>query len=199
MQHLVIDGYLDGLSIANCNHATNLTLVSVMRTTGYSPGQVLLHWLSAGVILWALLSGFYVSVVDVLPQTKAWVGFVNVSLTALFIPVFAVRVYLVVIHSCVDDATNKTLMDHVACLMHKFIYLVTSVVLVTGVLMMDRAINVFDLILIPQPLEDPTWINRFFTVHIWSCVVLLILVALHISAVIKHEMCGRRILKRMTF
>ena len=170
-----------------------------MRRIGYSPGQVLLHWLSAGVILWALLSGFYVSVVDVLPQTKDWVGFVNVSVTALFIPVFVVRIYLVVIHSCADDATNKTLMDHVACLMHKFIYTVTSVVLVTGVLMMDRAINIFDLIFIPQPLEDPTWIDRFFTVHIWSCVVLLILVALHISAVIKHEMCGRRVLKRMTF
>jgi cytochrome b561 len=172
--------------------------VGVMTSNGYSRVQVVLHWLSAAVILWALLSGFYVSVVEVTPQTKDWVGFVNVSVTALFIPVFALRLYLVFM-SCADDARNKTLMDHVACLMHKAIYLVTGVVLITGVLMMDRDINVFNLFLVPQPLESPVWIDRFFAVHVWMCGLLLILVALHISAVIKHELCGRRVLKRMTF
>jgi len=89
--------------------------------------------------------------------------------------------------------------ERLASWMHKSIYLMTAVVLLTGILMMDRPINIFDLVLIPAPLNDLQWIDRFFVIHVWACVMLLVQVALHIAAVIKHEMCGRRILKKMVF
>ncbi|MNJ44116.1 hypothetical protein D3C77_391550 [compost metagenome] len=80
---------------------------------------------------------------------------------------------------------------------HWVIYLVISIVLITGVLMMDRPITVFDLFFIPQPLNDPYWIGLFFIVHIWSCAVLALLVAVHVAAVFRHEVVGHRVLKRM--
>lgn len=170
-----------------------------MKVIVYSKLQVVLHWVSAVVILWALLSGFYVSMVEVTPLTKCLVGFVNVSLTAMFIPVFVWRIYLAATKPKYRLPVNRTLMERLAHLMHLSIYLMTSLVLLTGILMMDRAINIFDLVLMPAPLDDPLWIDRFFTLHVWSCVALLVQVTLHIAAVIKHEICGRRILKKMAF
>jgi cytochrome b561 len=73
-----------------------------------------------------------------------------------------------------------------------------SIVLVTGVLMMDRPINVFGLVEIPQPLGNSFLIAQFTTVHVWACGVLSALIALHVGAVIVHEICGRRVLRRMS-
>lgn len=170
-----------------------------MKRVGYSRLQIALHWISAAVILWALLSGFFVSVIKVAPETKSIVGFINVSVTALFIPVFILRLYISVRGSHTSREVARPFMECLASWMHKSIYLMTAVVLLTGILMMDRPINIFDLVLIPAPLNDLQWIDRFFVIHVWACVMLLVQVALHIAAVIKHEMCGRRILKKMVF
>ncbi len=80
---------------------------------------------------------------------------------------------------------------------HKCMYLVTGVVLTSGVMMMDRAINVFDVLSIPAPLESAGLIAVFKKIHDVSCVVLAVLVVLHMGAVIRHEVSGHRILRRM--
>jgi len=36
----------------------------------YTWQQVILHWLSAAIIIWTTLSGFYVALFDVSPQLK---------------------------------------------------------------------------------------------------------------------------------
>ena len=64
-----------------------------MNTADYSTCQKLLHWVSAVIIVWALLSGSVVAIFAVPASVKAWVFFFNVSLTTLYIPVFVVRVY----------------------------------------------------------------------------------------------------------
>jgi cytochrome b561 len=71
-------------------------------------------------------------------------------------------------------------------------------VLLTGVLMMDRPINVFGVIEIVQPLSDPRLIALFVSFHTWTCVVLALLLAAHIGAVIVHEACRHRVLRRMS-
>lgn len=58
-----------------------------MNTSAYSTSQKLLHWVSAVIIVWALLSGFFVAVFSVPASVKAWVAFFNVSLTTVYIPV----------------------------------------------------------------------------------------------------------------
>ncbi|RON10750.1 hypothetical protein BK659_04355 [Pseudomonas brassicacearum] len=170
-----------------------------MKTLSYTRAQKFLHWLSAVIIIWALVSGFYVALFEVALPVKEWVAFINVSMTTAFLPFFVVRLYLSFRRSRSSARQCSTLAENVASFVHWLIYLVVSLVLVTGVLMMDRVINVFDLLFIPQPLQDPDWIQLFIKIHVWACVVLAALVALHMSAVIKHEVSGRRVLVNMWF
>ncbi|TCV69146.1 cytochrome b [Pseudomonas fluorescens] len=164
----------------------------------YSRRRVLLHWLSAVIILWALASGFYVAFNPVSASTQQWVGSFNVSLTTLFIPFFVWRTWLFV---CEREAhgTALSLNRRLALAVHALIYLVIGVVLVTGVLMMKSPISVFGLVRFPQPLADPTLIERANTIHALSCMVLSMLVALHLCAVLWHEFSGRRVVRRMSF
>src|SRR5438046_770558 len=126
-----------------------------MNKTDYSGRQKFLHWLSAVVILWALISGFYVSLFDVSLVDKEWVSFVNVSLTTLYVPFFILRFYFAFVHHHSVSKRCHSLVECLALIVHVLIYLAVSVVLITGVLMMDRAISVFDFFFIPRPLDDP--------------------------------------------
>jgi cytochrome b561 len=169
-----------------------------MTVSGYSRQRVLLHWISAAIILWTLASGFYVSVVNVSVPVKQSVAFINVSLTTVFIPFFIWRVCIFVYHTLHARKVAASTGQRLVGLAHVLIYLTVSIVLVTGVLMMDRPINVFGLVEIPQPLGNSFLIAQFTTVHVWACGVLSALIALHVGAVIVHEICGRRVLRRMS-
>ena len=169
-----------------------------MRATEYSIKQKLLHWVSAVIIIWSLLSGFYVAVFTVSAPIKDWVGFFNVSLTTVYIPIFALRVYYSFSHG-LDFSTPRSPQEYMALLVHKAMYLVLAVVLVTGVLMMDRPINVFNLFSIPPFQSTPATIAWYTQVHVLSCVVLLLMLVLHISAVVLHERRGKRVMARMSF
>ncbi|WLG95430.1 cytochrome b [Pseudomonas sp. FP198] len=164
----------------------------------YSKPRVLLHWISAFIILWTLASGFYVAYVPVPVFIKQWIGSLNVSLTTVLIPLFAWRLWLFFSNLEIRTAAssmNKSL----ALAVHAVIYLVTSVVLASGVLMMTTPISLFGLVQIPQPLDDVQLNDLALTFHILSCMTLALLVALHICAVVWHESSGRRVLRRMTF
>ena len=169
-----------------------------MRTAEYSMGQKLLHWVSAVIILWSLLSGFYVAVLTVPAPIKAWVGFFNVSLTTLYIPIFVLRVYCSFSHG-LDFSTKRSLQEYMALFVHKAMYLVLAVVLATGVLMMDRPINVFNLFSITPFVGAPATIAWYTQVHVLSCVALLLMLVLHIGAVVLHERRGKRVMARMSF
>ncbi|WP_343047954.1 cytochrome b/b6 domain-containing protein [Pseudomonas reactans] len=171
--------------------------LSVTTPRVYSGSQVWLHWMSTVVILWALLSGFYMAVFDVAKNIKNGLAFFNISLTTLYIPFYIFRLYSSFFHGFSSGGKRRSLSDYMALLVHKSIYMVLGVVLVTGVLMMDRPINVFNFLRIAQPLADPVAIHGFTQVHIQACMVLLALVVLHVGAVIVHESCGRPVLKNM--
>lgn len=170
-----------------------------MKDLGYSGQRVWLHWLSAAVIIWTLASGFYVAVLEVPARISQWVTFINVPLTTVFIPFFVWRLSLFVAHARHAKVSILPLAKKSVFFVHAFIYLVVTVVLATGVLMMDRSIDVLGVIEIAQPLSDPVLIARFFTIHVWSCLLLSLLIALHIGAVIFRELCGHRVLRRMSF
>ncbi|TWC10541.1 cytochrome b561 [Pseudomonas sp. SJZ101] len=141
------------------------------------------------------MSGFYVAYSPVSTSTKQWVGSLNVSLTTLFIPLFAWRLFSEL------DIRGKVF-SFKTCLaqaVHAIIYLTISLVLVTGILMMTTSIKMFGLLQIPQPLEDLRLTELAFKIHILSCMALAMLVALHICAVVWHESSGRGVLRRMSF
>lgn len=170
-----------------------------MKSERYTPSQVVLHWISAVIILWVLISGFYVAIFEVSRATKDRVGFVNVSLTTLYIPVFILRIYCSFLYGLSARGPKQSVNEYMALFVHKAIYLTLGVVLVTGVLMMDRPINVFNVLIIKQVLTDAVAIAWFAQVHIQACVVLLVLVCVHVGAAIKHELTGHRVLKNMVF
>ncbi|WP_260959699.1 cytochrome b [Pseudomonas citri] len=163
----------------------------------YSGRRVLLHWLSAVIILWALASGFYVTYYPVSASTEHWVGSLNVSLTTLFIPFFSWRAWLFV-RELEPRGAARASGKGLATSVHALIYLSIGVVLVTGVLMMKSAISVFGLVRIPQPLSDLSLIELANTIHTLSCAVLSALIALHLCAVVWHELSGRRVVRRMS-
>lgn len=160
--------------------------------------QVLLHWLSAAIILWVLISGFYVAYADVPDVVFARVAWVNVSLTTVYIPIFALRCLCRLLKPS-PACFNQDRVDRLAArFAHEALYWTTGLVLLSGVLMMDRAINVFDWFQTPTLLSDTTWQGYWFMVHIASCFMLAALVLLHIAAVCLHQLRGRNILRRMS-
>ncbi|PBJ11185.1 hypothetical protein BSG18_15210 [Pseudomonas ogarae] len=169
-----------------------------MMPIHYSRRRVLLHWVSAAIILWALASGFYVAFNPVSASTEQWVGSLNVSLTTLFIPLFVWRACLF-FGGLEARGTAPSFTQRLALVVHALIYLIIGIVLVTGVLMMKSAISVFGLVRIPQPLGDPALIELAHTLHTLSCAGLSVLVALHLCAVLWHEFSGRRVVRRMSF
>ena len=170
-----------------------------MSKPQYSRVHKFLHWLSAAVIIWALTSGFYVSLFNVSATLKEWVSFINISLTTVYLPFFIARLYATQAYYRQMKGLHRKFADYLASSIHMLIHFTTATVMLTGFLMMDQAINVFGLFQVPHPLKDRVLITQFFTLHIWACGLLALLVLLHITAVIKHEMCGKPVLERMRF
>ncbi|NJQ21822.1 cytochrome B [Pantoea sp. LS15] len=165
----------------------------------YSWQQIILHWISAAIIIWATLSGFYVALFTVSPAIKDGIGFFNVSLTTVFIPIFILRVFFLFKHGKPVKKQQPTVSSHIAHAVHLLLYLNIAAVLISGVLMMERDINVFNILSIPKPFDDLKITQLFNSFHIFSCATLAGLVLLHIMAVVKHSLLGNRILRNMWF
>ncbi|MDH0730838.1 cytochrome b/b6 domain-containing protein [Pseudomonas sichuanensis] len=168
-----------------------------MQVEKYRWQQALLHWVSAVLILWLLISGFVIAHLDVASRTFDLVAFANVALSTLYIPVFLLRWVLSLRWSKPAHLHHERSMRFVAVLVHEGLYVVTGFVLLSGVLMMNREIDVFGWFSIAPLLGDPGWQALWFTLHIAACVVLAVLLVLHIGAVMMHELLGRRVLRRM--
>lgn len=169
-----------------------------MTLQPYSKPRRALHWCFAVVIIWATVSGFVNALVDLPEAVHDAIAFVNVSLTTLLIPLFGLRLYYALAHPAPHDTLQGNQAAHLlAQAGHLALYVSIAVVLLTGVLMMDRPISVFDLVVFPQPFDEPVLIEFFNTVHRYSCVALALLVAGHILAVVVHQLSGRNVLKRM--
>jgi cytochrome b561 len=156
-----------------------------------------LHWLSALVILWAMASGMTIAAVELEPGLKAVITSFNVSLTTCFIPFFVWRlVHALRTPKPVNTAVSARNRRH-ADIAHWLLYVLVAVVLLSGVLMMEHESHLFGLVTLPNLVSDPA-INDFFaTVHTQACRLLAILVMVHIAAVIRHHLAGRRVLARM--
>ncbi|MCE5975631.1 cytochrome b [Pseudomonas sp. JR33AA] len=168
-----------------------------MSQDKYAWQQVLLHWISALVIGWALVSGFYVSLVGVQPSRADFIGFVNVGLTTLFIPIFLMRWLLRVFMPRPGTVHQSVAGRRIAHFVHEGLYWLTAVVLLSGVLMMDRPIEVFGWFAIAPLLVDPSWLDAWLKLHIATSTLLAGAMLLHVAAVVLHELSGRRILRRM--
>lgn len=167
-----------------------------MNKEKYCWQLALLHWLSALVIIWTLVSGFSVSMLNVDPGTFERVALVNSVVGTLFIPVFVLRCYFRVTAPLPKDVNDEGWKALAAHFSHLSLYGLTAVVLLSGILMMERGIYLGVFTLEPM-LKDRFWLGLWFDVHVFGCALLAALVMLHVAAVTKHELSGRRILRRM--
>lgn len=165
---------------------------------GYSRTAKWLHWISAAVIVWAMASGLAAATIEDRALRSA-LSSLNISVTALYIPIFAIRVLhrLIAIQPAPPDLSPGTL--RAARTGHAALYVMTGIVLLSGVLMMQHDVLIFDWFSVPRPLENERFNHLFGYVHLWSSIGLGLLVLGHIAAVISHERKGTPILQRMLF
>lgn len=157
----------------------------------------LMHWLSASVILWAIFSGFYILLAKPHAQVIHNIADLNVSLTLLFIPVFILRLVLIQFIKKPDTSELRSKDKALANKAHSLIYLVVSLVLVSGLLMMERSMWIFDWVEIPAVFTKGVITEGFFIIHRIANVVLTFLLMAHILAVVKHQLNGVPILRKM--
>lgn len=157
-----------------------------------------LHWLSALVILWATATGLYIAFFELDEKIRQWILDFNVSVTFVFIPLFILRILyrtqngVPSYHNILSETEVR-----IAKYGHQVLYVLVSMVLVTGVLMMEHDIHVFNLGTIPHLINDEKTLELFSLIHNYSSRILAVFVLLHILAAIKHELNGKRIIKRM--
>ncbi len=169
-----------------------------MKTRKYSPLSRILHWISAAVIIWATLSGFFLATLTAESPIRGFLSSFNISLTTAFLPIFLFRLGYAIASKKPEKLSVPAWQQQAAAAAHALLYALTSVVLVSGVLMMDQPIAVFGLFEIPNPIRDTTWNGRFYIAHRMACATLFLMIAAHGAAVISHHRAGRRVLARMT-
>jgi len=163
----------------------------------YTDARIFLHWISALVILWATLSGFGVTLLPVNHPVRQWVESLNPQLTSLFIPLFAWRLWLYLTTSSESAAGTRGLQKSIARLAHTLIYLSVSGVLLTGVMMMNHPVLLLGIMPLPQLLHSLPALAEVQQLHHLLCTLLAALVALHLAAVLQHQLRGRSVLRRM--
>jgi cytochrome b561 len=155
---------------------------------------VLLHWLSAVIILWATFSGFGVALLPEGNGVRAWVESLNPQVTTLFIPLFLWRLWL---YLKARPEQAQTARQKIARLAHAALYLLVVGVLATGVLMMSHPVVLLAWLPLPQLVHSVDALAQLHTVHHILCAALGALVAVHILAVLQHQLAGHSVLYRM--
>lgn len=157
----------------------------------------ILHWLSAVIILWALVSGFTLALTDVPESVHQWIAAFNVATTLVFFPFFVLRLTLALVQKKPSTPGLTALQQRVAGWGHQAIYAAVLLVLVSGVLMMERPMPVYGLATL-QPLLEPSSVTYAFAIiHRISCAALALLVVGHIAAVVVHKRQGVTLLYKM--
>ncbi|WP_256346590.1 cytochrome b/b6 domain-containing protein [Pseudomonas gingeri] len=163
----------------------------------YTTTRIYLHWISALVILWATLSGFGVTLLPANHPVRQWVESFNPQITSLFIPFFAWRLWLYLSTSSEQSTDTRDLQKSIAKLTHTLIYLCVSGVLLTGVVMMNHPVLLLGIMPLPQLLHSLPALAEVHQLHHLLCTLLAVLVALHLAAVVRHQLRGSSVLRRM--
>lgn len=174
------------------------TALKACERAKYSSIARALHWISALVILWALASGMTMASGVLDPELRAAIADFNVAITTVFTPVFLFRMAHSFVMVRPGPLPVPRRMRRAARLGHAALYATTSVVLISGVLMMERPIDLFEFVALPRIPVSHAWAEAFSQLHRMSCMVLTLLLAIHVGAVVRHERAGVRVLKRMT-
>ena len=156
-----------------------------------------LHWLSATVILWAISSGFYILLVRPSQAVIHAIADFNVAITLLFVPIFIIRILVSYLLEKPATPQLRQRQQKIANRAHALLYLMVVIVLVSGVLMMERDMSVFGWFEVKAILSKGSLTQGFFILHRIANTVLFMLLVAHILAVVYHQIKGIPLMKRM--
>jgi len=157
----------------------------------------LLHWLSAIVILWSIGSGFFIVLTRPTKAVIDNISELNIAITLLFIPVFILRLLVAYFNEKPSTPSLNLQQQNIANKVHILIYAVVCTVLISGVLMMEHEMKVFNWFVVPEILDKGPMTHLFFILHRTANILLSLLLIMHIVAVIKHQLNGIPLLKKM--
>ena len=156
------------------------------------------HWVSAGVIVWALVSGLLVAMHALPPELGDLISPFNVSITTLLLPMFVVRA-LYRLSFKAPTLRLPPAQRNVAHGVHALMYFSALFSMSSGLLMMEREIDIFDWLSFGPLLDKGAGTKLLSILHFSSNVMLLVLLILHVGAVVKHHLNGFPILRRMSW
>lgn len=172
------------------------SVLTAVEATAYTKPRIFLHWLSAAIILWATFSGFGVALLNTQDPFRQWVESFNPQITSLFIPFFAWRLWLAI--KADHPYTRTSAHERLVSLAHMAIYAAVSGVLITGVLMMSHPVTLMAVVTLPQLIHSKIALLELHELHHVLCAILAGLVALHLTAVVLHQVRGKSVLGRMS-
>ena len=155
-----------------------------------------LHWIFAAIILYAMVAGFSLHIIT---NQALWhfMSMLNMSLTTCLIPLFPVRFVWSFFRPEVAPIESIPRWQRgVAHLVHSLIYALAAFVLVSGVIMTPDGFRFFGLFFLPTPFSQGQVTDHWFVLHKAGCYALMLLVAAHIGAALKHHFVERNGLLR---
>jgi len=159
--------------------------------------RVVLHWVSAAIILWASFSGFLAVERPPGDGVRRQIDLFNPQLTALFIPLFLCRAMLYLRSRPWRGWSIQPVRIKLAVAGHAMLYACTALVLGTGYLMMPDGWRLLGLLPMPQPVRDPQQLAAIGMLHHIFTAGLAMLVGGHLLAVLSHHRAGNPVLGRM--
>lgn len=162
----------------------------------YTGPRILLHWLSAAVIIWASVTGFLAAHHPHDAFRRA-IDLINPQLTTLFVPFFLCRTLLFLRSRPWLQAWRAGWPARAAQAGHALLYATIMAVLVSGLLMMPGPWRLLGLLPMPHlPAGNPV-LPALAHLHRLCCAVLGTLVLGHVAAVAVHHVAGDPVLPRM--
>jgi len=177
--------------------ATRSAMPAPCRLGRYDRLARLFHWLFACVILYLSIVGYALGRISN-GETREFLSHLNMSLATLLILLFPLRLLWKVVRVEPPPLPGVSVMQSkLAHGVHAALYMIILAVLLSGYLMVPRGYAFFGYP-VPTPFEQGPLTDALFLFHRGSCAVLVGLVAVHVLAVVKHQLIERRnILGRM--
>jgi superoxide oxidase len=156
------------------------------------------HWVFAAGILYTSIAGYALAQ---LPDGagRDLLSRLNMSIATVLIALFPLRLGWTFVRTEPRALPGVPRLQRLlAHGVHATIYAVLFVVLASGFLMVPKGYAFFGLFEIPTPFAKGPLTDTLFVVHRIACVMLVTLVAVHVLAVVKHQLIARNdVLRRM--
>ena len=167
----------------------------------YDKATRFFHWIMAIFIIYVMLTGMSLHLIDPTSTLWSFISKSNISL-AFFSFLFLIPRWIWSFFRQSPNAGEiSQIQINIAHFIHSIMYLLMFIMYISGFLMLERNIFLLGIIEYKNPFISAKEITTlFFQIHLYSCYFLFIIIIIHILAVIKHKFIYKnKILNKMTF